>query len=51
MEKKGDKEKMSEFYKVRKVDCMGNPIEPAHGTSMHCDPVGPDGPSGDNWQE
>ena len=30
---------------------MGNPVEPAPGTSMHRDPVGPDGPSGDNWQE
>lgn len=33
------------------VDCMGNPVEPAPGTSMHGDPVGPDGPSGDNWKE
>lgn len=49
--KKGDKEKMDEFYKGPKVDCMGNPIEPVPGTSMHRDPVGPDGPSGDNWQE
>lgn len=49
--KKGDKEKMSESYKGLKVDCMGNPVEPAPGTSMHRDPVGPDGPSGDNWKE
>lgn len=49
--KKGDKEKMSESHKGPKVDCMGNPIEPVPGTSMHRDPVGPDGPSYDNWQE
>ena len=49
--KKGDKEKMSESYKGLKVDCMGNPVEPAPGTSMHRDPVGPDCPSGDNWKE
>lgn len=48
--KKGDKEKMSESYKGPNVDCMGNPIEPAPGTSMHRDPIGPQGEPGDGWK-
>lgn len=50
MKRKG-KEEMDTSCKCPMFDRYGNPMEPVTGTSMHADPVGPDGPSGDNWQE